>query len=257
MKLNSILQKLIILSIILILNSCTSIEIKNNGIADDNTIKIDGDIEEWNEYINRYGDENVYYHANNSKNYLYFVMIIKDKRIAKAAINRGLKFSLNNSTNDIEFIFPRPSKGKNKSKFLDSFTENLNQENLIIIENSKKEVKFFNDDFKIKSNYANNNLIFELKIPLNKNKFWNESLINLSVLNLSITLNEFDRKNNNRNRFESDEFAGDEGSFGSMPDRTGRAGRGNYAGGRPEGRFGNRQNIINLDLEFSIFLKKF
>lgn len=247
---------LCILPLSILLNSCSSVELKNNGINDDKLIIIDGNIEEWSEHISRYADEQIFYAADNSKDYLYFVLVLKDKRISKAVINRGLKFSFNNSINDIEFIFPRPNKGKNKSKYLDNFTENLNQNNLIVFEDSKKEVKFFDDNFEIKSNYINNELIFELKIPLSKNKFWKETLMNLSTLDLSISLNEMS-KNDKRNRFDSEEFGGEEGSFGSMPDRTGRAGRGNYAGGRPEGRFGNRHNTINLDLDFSIHLKKF
>jgi len=237
-----------------LLFSCSTIEVINKGNVAESLIIIDGEAGEWRKYITQYEDEDIYFASENYNGYLYFVLIIQDQEIAKSALFRGLQFSFNNSDEDIRINFPRPKKSKNSNKLLDDLIDNLRSENFVMFLNGKKEVAFFDDDFEIKAEYFNSRLIYELKIPLTNSKLWKEDLADLSPIRFNIGFPKFDKKN--RNKFGADDFGGDQGSFGSTPDRYGRAGRSNFAGGRPKGKMGAKRNNFKFELNFIIKLKQ-
>jgi hypothetical protein len=249
---------LILLVLPLLVTGCGDQEINSHWSKGD--IKIDGNQGDWGNTINFLKDENVGIGVLNDSNYVYLCLVTSSRAHIMRALRNGLTIWIDPQNENRTYGIKYPIGMSNDMMFNYQEDQNGNYQDMGSMmkkyESSMSEFELVNKDgellsgipvkndygIELKVNIARDQLVYELKIPLNHsiNKGFFVNTTTGSEIRLGFEEGKFDRsqiqQGNRENRFGEGNGEGDEGRRG---DRI----RGRNAEGRMDrGNYGERQD---------------
>lgn len=260
----------IIVSSIFLINGCTAGS-KMSSLWQNNEIKIDGDVSEWNKNIQQIPDKKISIGFRNDDKFLYVLLVSEDRSKIMMIVRAGLIVWFepeSGDNNKFGIRYPMASAqpealqisgmnrdGMEKEGLEKNIIRMLEQQNEFQIINKDKfpltALPIMNDEgIEAKLRYRANQFIYELKVPLASNKQFSYIVDALPGRSVKI-------------KFETEEMdvqsmpGGGPGAGGGMPPGGGRqgGGAGRQGGGGMKPGMGGSKMFEPLDYTVEIKLE--
>lgn len=262
----------VVASSIFLISGCTA-SLKFNSAWQDNEIKIDGNMSEWNKSIQQIPDKKISIGFRNDEKFLYVCLASEDRSKIMMITRAGLivwfepesgvknKFGIRYPiATALSTLMPTPemnregTQGSNLEKILTKILEQQNE--FQIINKDKFPLTALpivnNEGIEIKLGYHSNQFVYELKVPLAVNSDYSYAVDALPGEKVKV-------------KFETEEFSleGMRGTGSGMSSGDGggipQGGGGRPGGGRPGGGMrnpgmggGNLFEPLNFTLEINL-----
>jgi hypothetical protein len=241
-------------------------EVKSNYAPKD--IVLPGNISDWSKSLNYISGEGISFGFMNDNDNLYVCMVVSDYNKITKILSGGMKVALDPGSSDKKIFIQYPQKpdfpgvrmdgqedmemGTLHRDHLNKLIENSREYS--ILDNNENSLNTYqlsdNSGFKVKMEYLNYQLLYQLKIPLNKNgngpHFFN-SLGN-SKINIQFATEKVERP-----AFKTQKNEGSQENE-MMPQRGNREGRSKNHEGR--NRNNSKSDDSPLKYSFDVMLGK-
>lgn len=250
-----------LITVLSVISGCSGgIEVQST--LNENTIKIDGNRRDWGSSINYLKDDNIAFGFKNDKDNLYIGLVTADRAKIMKILSMGLTVWLETDKDKLGIKFPlstAPEEMHEMRMNRDTAGTGNRIKNLLI---NRRDLQVINEDdlplytgdaeegpdFTGKIGYEDEQLVYEIKIPLRNNKL-SERIFDEATgeVEINFATGKFERNFNGGNRM------GTNPGMGFPPQGEGRN-MGGMRGRRPSGE---EMNFEPLDYKFDLLLNLF